>query len=562
MAGQFPTPYNSDFPDEPAGPPYLNLLDMSPEYPSLAVKLMKGGGAVYSLPSSKIVLPWDFTYGGLTEAQAKVLDDYRAETQDAFESFDFRHPRSGIMYHGCHMRLFEDPGHEKIWSQSRHIVIEKRSASAITTPDQITGCVAWAMALNNAELDGALVASMTDLSGAGAIIANSDPATQPQMGVEDGVRMISCGVSPGTGLTVTLPHAVNNTNCTVFMVARNPVDNGLAWNYMLALKGQGFGGLAVDGLDNAVSWITIPEFGSGIQLLGDDFKLIAGRADKNAAGSPGQGVLLRVNERQTFRTETQGSQLLSEFETTSSSSTVGCMELLETYYMSGDFRGFAIFDRALTDAEFETVATYFRITCELENATVNNLIIFDGDSLTSGMLGGGSLLRPYPDKVLLDQSDPFKAYNFGVPGQTSTQMLTDQTSQVLPLYDPALANNIIIAWIGCNDLAAASVVATLKSNYQAYCVAARAAGFKIVAVTLLPRALAAGTYEADRTTFNTWLRLQTFYDALADIAGDTAIGDAGDNTDETYYQTDHLHLNTVGYARVAGRVTTALNSLL
>lgn len=120
---QFPTRFNSDYPTEPISQDHLILVDRDPEFPALYVKPMKGGGASYSLQSNKVILRWDFTYNGLLPDEAAVLDDHRMLAQDQFGAFSFRHPRTGYKYENVHYESFENPGHEHINCQSRHVVL-------------------------------------------------------------------------------------------------------------------------------------------------------------------------------------------------------------------------------------------------------------------------------------------------------------------------------------------------------------------------------------------------------------------------------------------------------
>lgn len=120
---QFPTRYHPDYPSDPIGPPHLILIDVPPEYPALTVKPMKGGGATYGLQSNKVILRWDFSYNGLLPEDVAILDDHRMQAQDQFGAFDFRHPRTGYKYTNVHYESFENPGHQNLKIQSRHIVL-------------------------------------------------------------------------------------------------------------------------------------------------------------------------------------------------------------------------------------------------------------------------------------------------------------------------------------------------------------------------------------------------------------------------------------------------------
>lgn len=102
-----------------------------------------------------------------------------------------------------------------------------------------------------------------------------------------------------------------------------------------------------------------------------------------------------------------------------------------------------------------------------------------------------------------------------------------------------------------------------RSYLRTYCLARRAAGFKTVAVTMLPRA--PGVFpdrEVERQSFNTTVRAQwmTYADGLADIGGDATIGQPGQQTSS--YYCDQVHLVDKGYAIVAAYVQAALLPLL
>ena len=126
MAAQFPTRPNPSFPTEPAGPPHVKLRDLPLEYP-VTVKTMKDGGATYGMPNPYAIRRWELTYQGLTAAEAATLVSHFDDAQGPYEGFDFRHPRTDVLYTDCHYDSFERD-HEKVWINSFTIVIVKRPA--------------------------------------------------------------------------------------------------------------------------------------------------------------------------------------------------------------------------------------------------------------------------------------------------------------------------------------------------------------------------------------------------------------------------------------------------
>jgi hypothetical protein len=67
------------------------------------------------------------TYGGLTAAEAAILDAHFAEVHGVFTGFVFRHPRTGVVYSDVHYLSFE-VDHAKIWNHGRVTTLIKRPA--------------------------------------------------------------------------------------------------------------------------------------------------------------------------------------------------------------------------------------------------------------------------------------------------------------------------------------------------------------------------------------------------------------------------------------------------
>lgn len=187
---------------------------------------------------------------------------------------------------------------------------------------------------------------------------------------------------------------------------------------------------------------------------------------------------------------------------------------------------------------------------------------FEGDSLTVGVGSTGG--NEYPTQTMALFSDVWHYYNFGVNGQTVAQMIADAASQVDPTLVPP-AVNICILWGGTNSLYFGGTAAATYADIVTYCNARRAAGWTVIVGTITPRTNAGtpGTFEADRQTVNAAIRANwpSFADALADIAADSRLGDAGDETDTTYY-TDLVHMTDAGYAVVASIVHATMLTLL
>ncbi len=121
---QYPTRPHASYPAEPAGPPHAKLQDLPPQY-FVVVKEFKDGGANLGLVNSNSVLRWEFTHTNLTDAQGAVLDAHFVEAQGPFGGFNFRHPRTLVLYTNVRYESYEKD-HSKTWNQSRKTILVKR----------------------------------------------------------------------------------------------------------------------------------------------------------------------------------------------------------------------------------------------------------------------------------------------------------------------------------------------------------------------------------------------------------------------------------------------------
>ena len=180
------------------------------------------------------------------------------------------------------------------------------------------------------------------------------------------------------------------------------------------------------------------------------------------------------------------------------------------------------------------------------------VIVFDGDSLTSA--------KTYPTETVLRLKDVLAvtAFNAGVGGQDTADMLDRGAEYVDVHYDGTKPYNICVAWETVNDISGMKMTAAQSlANMKAYCLARRAAGFRVIVCTGLPSVHV--DYEEQRQIYNATLRstYTDFADGIADLAADPRIGDSGDEHNATYY-VDGTHMTTAGYNLVGDIVATAI----
>jgi lysophospholipase L1-like esterase len=186
-------------------------------------------------------------------------------------------------------------------------------------------------------------------------------------------------------------------------------------------------------------------------------------------------------------------------------------------------------------------------------------IVFDGDSLTFGYsLVPVSFDTKYPTLVARSYAPNPAWANIGIPSQTMRTMAAGVAANIVPLYQPRAKTNVLVVWAGTNDILAGTTAAVTHGYLQTYCLAAQAAGWKVVVLTMLPAA--SPSTVRDPTAYNTLIRANWtgYANALADVGADSRLS----TTSATYFQADNLHINGSGMSVVAGIVQAAINSVV
>jgi lysophospholipase L1-like esterase len=193
-------------------------------------------------------------------------------------------------------------------------------------------------------------------------------------------------------------------------------------------------------------------------------------------------------------------------------------------------------------------------------------IIFDGNSLTAGLGSTGG--NDYPAQLIASLTalgiTGITYQNFGVSSQTTQMMAADAAAQV-DTQKRAGVENILFAWEVGNDIYFNGNAATAETDFKNYCLARKAAGWKVIIIGLTPRNQSTdfgdtiSSYNAKLLAADTWLKANyaTFADAFVDIRADSRLNDY---TNTTYYY-DGIHFKDAGYAVVAALGQTKLLAL-
>lgn len=195
-------------------------------------------------------------------------------------------------------------------------------------------------------------------------------------------------------------------------------------------------------------------------------------------------------------------------------------------------------------------------------------LIFDGDSLSYQFLHAYAM-ETY-NSVNTTQN-PLCYYNFAVPGMTADYLVSNFSAHTL---GSIRENDVVVIWIGTNDLAAVGVyggafgAAATYQKIQDYCGLVKALGGKVIVGTIIARSILGSdplTMDTQRQTVNTNIRnnWQNFADGMIDFGGTTHLSILTDPLNTTYYGVDQVHLTTsAGYPLAASVAIPVINTVL
>lgn len=129
----FPTPRHSSTYD--TGPVYLKYLKRPKAWDEVTVtSVFEDGGRDFLEHASNAPQYWELEYNGLEDEDANILDEFYASHRLSV-SFIFIEPRDhpwtgneGDTFTGCYFAQPMEKNHDKVWIQSRKIVIAKYPA--------------------------------------------------------------------------------------------------------------------------------------------------------------------------------------------------------------------------------------------------------------------------------------------------------------------------------------------------------------------------------------------------------------------------------------------------
>lgn len=188
-------------------------------------------------------------------------------------------------------------------------------------------------------------------------------------------------------------------------------------------------------------------------------------------------------------------------------------------------------------------------------------VLLDGDSRTDGWNCKNQ--TPYMDWLTFGDSIRFSKVSYG--GATMWQ-LNHRTADVYQLrYDP-LRKNLIVLWVGVNDMIVHNVRAgALFDQLKTYCYSRKAEGWDVILCTEVSMKGKNGDqiFDEERMLLNDTIR-QTwmdYADGLADLGRSSVLGSQGAYADTKYF-CDSIHLTPQGTYEVAKIIQRAIKIYL
>jgi lysophospholipase L1-like esterase len=228
-------------------------------------------------------------------------------------------------------------------------------------------------------------------------------------------------------------------------------------------------------------------------------------------------------------------------------------------FIVADVREVATFNVAHSGATRARLLAYFNMV----GPAPAKVLLADGDSQTFGFSMAET--SSYPGQLRNLVNPDWEVVNYGITSQQCTAMTTNAPTKIdtWNVVDHAIV--IVAQWCGTNDLYFGATAATTYSNIAAYATGRRAAGAKVIIVTLLSRSDAGtpGTYNADRATVNANIvaNAATISDCVYRADLDSDIGGDGAELNLTFFQADKVHLNPTGEAKIAAGVNACRAAL-
>ena len=196
-------------------------------------------------------------------------------------------------------------------------------------------------------------------------------------------------------------------------------------------------------------------------------------------------------------------------------------------------------------------------------------IVFEGDSWTAGTgsTNGYETVTGdvYPRHAMDSLGNQWAGVNHGHTGDSLADLVL-QSAAIDALYDGAAPVNVLAVLCGINDISGGRTAPQVRDDMIAYCQARRAAGWKVLLISLPPNDLNIGSaaFNPVRNAINAYhdAHWREYADGYCALHLDSRIGKDGCEMDATYYGVTHIHLTDAGYLVLGRLVSGALGHVV
>ena len=237
-----------------------------------------------------------------------------------------------------------------------------------------------------------------------------------------------------------------------------------------------------------------------------------------------------------------------------------------SFNSSAQMNSMALYSSALTDTDIRNnlvPALIAKLQADGQTYAESRIIIAEGDSISTNGFGNCYFQQFAPNATL-----PASGSSYGTSGYTLAN-ITSRASTIDGVLPTSPGGKYILSvLIGANDLGGytgasdAAAAANYTTDLMAYIAARRAAGWKVVACTILPRDVTA--HNTRRAIVNANLRTQQGLgniDGIADFDTDVQMGIDTAFASFPANWNDALHPNATGHARLEPIYRAAMNAL-
>jgi hypothetical protein len=232
------------------------------------------------------------------------------------------------------------------------------------------------------------------------------------------------------------------------------------------------------------------------------------------------------------------------------------------FFWTGDMAEFLLYNRRLTQTEYESVNRYLMLKYN-RYANIVGALVFNGDSWTAGTTSD----NPWPSQCIALLTNKYHNGNYGLGTQATFNWNTNTpyptTLNLTNLYGTNMVSSYMLSG---NDFKLESLVSptVAETNTVTQVQFLKSIGYKVIAIDVL-RIDASFTglpanFETNRVIYDTWLsnNWQTFADGYFPAAANPNLQNPADGL---YYGSDKGHLSDLGNGVIASGYVSNLNTL-